>query len=255
MAKKKMVTNDDNHRPCVKGSDAQLSSDLCWKKAGIVFNKKRDEGFFAAVLFFLYRFSSRIFRCFLIKMMWHAFGSHYQFYSKTLRKIFSRYYGIDVGLYSHGGCFVIGKFPAGTKIGRYCSIAVTASALNVNHPMNLKSSHAFFFNPEVGYSNSDFVRHTQLTIGNDVWIGHNAIIVSSCSNIGDGAVIGAGAVVTKNIPPYAVVVANPGRIVRYRFSEKIIAELIESRWWDRPIEDLLSEFESFQAPLEADEVR
>lgn len=148
----------------------------------------------------------------------------------------------------------MGQFPPGTQIGRYCSIARRAFVLNVNHPLNTKSSHPFFFNPEVGYSDSDLVHHTRITIGNDVWIGHNAIIVSSCSHIGDGAIIGAGAVVTKNIPPYAIVVGNPGKIVRYRFSKNIIDELLASKWWEKSIEELIPEFESFQVPLGAGEV-
>ena len=74
--------------------------------------------------------------------------------------------------------------------------------------------------------------------GNDVWIGHNAIIMPNVKNIADGAVIAAGAVVNKDIPPYAVAVGNPSRIVRFRFSKEIIEELIASRWWEKSIEEI-----------------
>jgi len=70
--------------------------------------------------------------------------------------------------------------------------------------------------------------------------------MAGVSTIGDGAVIGAGAVVFKDVPPYAVVVGNPGRVVRYRFSADMIAQLLEEKWWERDIEDLAgSELEQF----------
>jgi len=84
---------------------------------------------------------------------------------------------------------------------------------------------------------------TRLNIGNDVWIGSNALLLPQTRNIGHGAVIGAGAVVNKDVPPYAVVVGNPGLVVRFRFPPKVIDELIASKWWDKPIEQLnMAEF-------------
>jgi carbonic anhydrase/acetyltransferase-like protein (isoleucine patch superfamily) len=69
------------------------------------------------------------------------------------------------------------------------------------------------------------------TIGNDVWMGHNVNILSGL-DIGDGAVIAAGAVVTKDVPAYAVMAGVPAAVKRLRFSEKIIERLLRSRWWD-----------------------
>lgn len=191
----------------------------------------------------------------VLKTLWHYMGRHYQFYSKTLRKIFSTYHKVEVGLYSHGGCFVPKAFPPGTRFGRYCSVSVSATAQSENHPMNLKSSHAFFFNPALGHTRADIVPHTNLTVGNDVWFGSNAIILPSCAQIGDGAVIGAGSVVNKNIPPYAIVVGNPARVVRYRFPKEVIEELLEAKWWEQSIEALLPEMKRFQTPLDGEEVR
>jgi acetyltransferase-like isoleucine patch superfamily enzyme len=94
-----------------------------------------------------------------------------------------------------------------------------------------------------------------LSIGNDVFIGHNAIILPTVEQIGDGAIIGAGSVVHKDVAPYAVVTGNPARVVRYRFSEKTIAQLLESRWWLRTIDELSSEIDSFQRPIEGKEIR
>ncbi len=71
------------------------------------------------------------------------------------------------------------------------------------------------------------------TIGNDVWIGSGALILSGAS-IGDGAVVAAHSVVTKPVPPYAIVAGNPARVVKYRFDEATIQELLALKWWDLP---------------------
>lgn len=70
-------------------------------------------------------------------------------------------------------------------------------------------------------------------VGNDVWIGNDAIIYSGVT-IGDGAVIAGQAVVTKSVPPYAIVGGNPAKIIRYRFDEKTIADFLRLKWWDLP---------------------
>ena len=76
-----------------------------------------------------------------------------------------------------------------------------------------------------------------ITIGNDVFIGMNVTILDGVT-IGDGAIIGAGAVVNKDIPPYAIAVGNPIRIVKYRFEENVVKELLELKWWNLPEENL-----------------
>ncbi len=169
-----------------------------------------------------------------------------EYYSPTLRKIFLEYYGVEIGIHTHGGCFVPGNYDHHTKIGRYCSIAMTSRAMNRNHPMEYKSMHAYFFNPKLGMCSKDTVEYVPLSIGNDVWIGHNAIIMPNVTSIGDGAVVGAGAVVNKEVPPYGVVVGNPGRVVRYRFSEERIQELLAEKWWEKDIDELKGSIEDFQ---------
>ena len=116
--------------------------------------------------------------------------------------------------------------------------------------MNLKSTHPLFYNPFLGYAEKDLLTRTELTIGNDVWIGHNAILLSGVSSIGDGAIIGAGAVVHQDVPPYAVMVGNPARVIRYRFSEETIGKLLEEKWWEKSFDELKPEFGIFQKPLE-----
>ncbi|EHM03095.1 bacterial transferase hexapeptide repeat protein [Acetobacteraceae bacterium AT-5844] len=80
-------------------------------------------------------------------------------------------------------------------------------------------------------------RGQKILIGNDVWIGAEVVILKGVS-IGDGAVIGAGAVVTRDIPPYAVVAGNPARVLRYRFDQQTISELMELKWWELPPEQI-----------------
>lgn len=245
----------DNENKVGSPEISTTNTEFYWKTRNVEFSHKRDSGMQAQFLFSLYRFNSTLMRHLIMKYLWHYLGRHFQFHSKTVRRIFSAYHKLDIGMYSHGGCFIRRAFPPGTRIGRYSSIAVSATAQSENHPMNLKSSHAFFFNPALGFSQGDIVPHTHLTIGNDVWMGTNAILLPSCGKVGDGAVIGAGAVVNKDIPPYAVVVGNPARVVRFRFAKEIIEELLESRWWEKSIEELRPEFENFQVPIEGGNVR
>ena len=215
----------------------------------VKFNSRRDEGFVGRLLYRLYSQNLINLRNWVCRLFWHVLGEHYQFYSQTYRKILKDFHGVEVGLYSHGGCCNPGQFPAGTQFGRYCSISQSACSHNANHPINTESSHAFFFNPRLGYVDEDRLERTKLEVGNDVWMGDNAIILPTCSKIGDGAVIGAGAVINKNVPPYAVVLGNPGRVVRYRFSKEKIAELLDSKWWEQDIDQLLDRFDDFQRPL------
>lgn len=209
------------------------------------------------LLFFLYGITKRrIIRSFIRNLVPRLEGG--QLLSLTIRRIFSFYHNIDIGLYSQGGCFVLNNFsttPPMTTIGRYCSIANTACAFNASHPMNLMSSSAIFFNPAFGYSKKDILTRTELNIGNDVWIGHNAIIMPTVSIIGDGAVIGAGALVYQDVPPYAVVIGVPGRVVRRRFSQDIIDKLQAAKWWEKSLFKLLDNLDEFQKPLEGDVVR
>ncbi len=172
-----------------------------------------------------------------------------EFESSTLREIFRRFHGVDVGLYTHGGCFVPHSFGRGTTIGRYSSIARTAFAATLNHPMDRKSMHGYFFNPNLGLTDTERV-YSPLEIGHDVWLGHNSIIQPGVGKIGTGAVVGAGAVVFKDVPPYAVVVGNPGRVVRYRFKPETIETLLAEEWWKKDIAALRTEISAFTRPLE-----
>ncbi|MEJ2142405.1 MAG: CatB-related O-acetyltransferase [Gammaproteobacteria bacterium] len=168
------------------------------------------------ILYKLYGIKRNIVKKLILRILYSIDGPNYTLYSQTLRKIFADYHDVNIGMYSMGGCFVPGAFPIKTTIGRYSSIAMGVLGFGANHPMNLKSSHGLFFNPTLGLAKERLVDDSPLEIGNDVWIGQNAIILPSVKKIGDGAVIGAGVVVNKDIPPYAVVTGHPGRVVKVK---------------------------------------
>jgi virginiamycin A acetyltransferase len=172
-----------------------------------------------------------------------------EFHSVTLRTIFSKYWGVEVGLYTHGACFKPWAVDRETTIGRYCSIAGGVHIVNHNHPLSFKGTSGLFFNPALGLSDRWLVEYNPLDIGNDVWIGANAVVLPEVSRIGDGAVIGAGAVVNRDVPPYAVVLGNPGRVVKYRFPPEVIARLLEEKWWEKDLDDL-GDITEFQVPLD-----
>lgn len=89
-----------------------------------------------------------------------------------------------------------------------------------------------------------------INIGNDVWIGRGATVLPGVS-IGHGAVVGADAVVTRDVPPYAIVAGNPARVIRFRFSEATIPRMLEIRWWDWNDEKIKMEVDALTGPIDA----
>jgi len=187
----------------------------------------------AEILYRLYGFKRA--RIIVIRIIGRLEGGEY--YSRTLRKIFKNYHQIEVGLYSYG-CFEAENINPLTCIGRYCSFAKGVSIFNGNHPLEHKSLHPFFFNPKLRIVQEEQVERRYISVGNDVWIGKNAIITASVNRIGNGAVIGAGAVVTKDVPDYAVVAGNPAKTIKYRFHRDVIERLVLEKWWDKDIEEI-----------------
>lgn len=99
------------------------------------------------------------------------------------------------------------------------------------------------------------VEYNPIKIGNDVWIGCNSLILPGVSVIGDGAVVGAGSIVTHDIPPYAIVAGNPARIIRYRFQKEVIKELLASKWWEKSIHEIQPHIYEFQKPYKNNNLR
>lgn len=126
-----------------------------------------------------------------------------------------------------------------TTIGKYCSIAAQTRINPGNHPLDrVMLSHVSYRSSAYGLGPDDpaffdWRRSSPVRLGHDVWVGHGAIILPG-RRIGTGAAIGAGTVVTKDVPPFAVVVGNPGRVLRLRFPEAIVDALQRIAWWDWP---------------------
>lgn len=113
-----------------------------------------------------------------------------------------------------------------TKIGKFCSIANLCTLGAQSHRVDLFTTSSVL---------GSTATHT--SIGHDVWIGSSAVVIAGVT-VGHGAVIGAGAIVTKDVPPYAIVVGNPARVLRYRFEPDVIEKLLASRWWDLSLEEI-----------------
>ena len=131
------------------------------------------------------------------------------------------------------------------KIGRYCSIAKHAKIGLLQHPTNWLGSTTRMYNrEELNYNEFTgkdveaipFVSQKLTEIGNDVWIGNGAALMTGVK-VGDGAIVAAGAVVTHDVPPYAIVGGVPARVIKYRFDEATIKELLELQWWRYDIAD------------------
>ena len=138
-------------------------------------------------------------------------------------------------------------------IGKFCSIACGAKFLfnSANHKMASLSTYTFpLFFEEWGLKKENVAQawdqKGDIMIGNDVWIGYEAVILSGVT-IGDGAVIGCRAVVTKDIPPYTIVGGVPAKPIRKRFDEETIKELQKIKWWDWPEEKSTEKIQAIQA--------
>lgn len=123
--------------------------------------------------------------------------------------------------------------------------------LRSNHRTDLISNYQLGF-AYTGDSNGpdQLVLRGNTVVGNDVWIGARALIMSGV-NIGNGAVVAAGSVVTKDVPPYAIVGGNPAKIIRYRFDASVIDKLQQIAWWDWPDDKIQAELPSLLSEPDA----
>ncbi|CAK7032245.1 MAG: Virginiamycin A acetyltransferase [Eubacterium sp.] len=137
-------------------------------------------------------------------------------------------------------------------IGKFCSIACGARFLfnSANHTMRSLSTYPFpLFFEEWGLDSKDVTaawdNKGDIVVGNDVWIGYEAVVLAGVT-IGDGAVIGTRAVVTKDVPPYTIVGGVPAQPIKKRFPDKAVADLLEIRWWDWPREKIARNLTAIQ---------
>ncbi len=148
---------------------------------------------------------------------------------------------VSVGRFTYGTPqFMLWDLNEKITIGSFCSIANDVAIFGGGEHFNNRittSPLRLFFSEDMGAWLEDCTSKGPTTIGNDVWIGYRAIILSGVS-IGDGAIIGAGSVVTKDVKPYAIVAGNPARLIRYRFNKSTIKAMSKLKWWDWDLDQI-----------------
>ena len=157
--------------------------------------------------------------------------------------------GCEVGRYT----YIYNSIVVSAEIGSFCSIARGCIIGGAAHPTDWVSTSPVFYNGEnimrTNFSTNDFTKYKKTVIGNDVWIGNNCIIKGGIT-IGDGAIIGMGSVVTHDVPPYEIWAGNPAHLIRKRFDDETIKQLIEIKWWDMSEEELQEIGDLFKNPEE-----
>lgn len=140
------------------------------------------------------------------------------------------------------------------KIGRFCSISWLNTIGGDDHDYKLISTHPFYYNPHFGFTDDweyknkkdeEDIKNSPCVVGNDVWIAANCNINRNV-HVGNGAIIAAGAVVTKDVEPYTIVAGVPAKPIGKRFDEETIKRLEEIKWWDFPEEYLKKNIELFK---------
>lgn len=188
-----------------------------------------------------YIVKSLIYRC---RRLWggHFYKTFFEGNNKVARSSIVMFSCIGYGTYMGNNCNLVN-----TKIGRYCSIADHVKVCLGTHPIDYVSTFPSFYydtTSQIGftfhigaplykkiYKFPEGESEYQITIGNDVWIGSHTILLGGIT-IGNGAIVAAGSVVVKDVPPYSIVGGNPAKVIKMRFSEDVIDALEKIEWWN-----------------------
>jgi virginiamycin A acetyltransferase len=165
---------------------------------------------------------------------------HHEMTSFELRDEFRKKHEIEVGLYSYG-CFDPRRIGRKVRIGRYCSFAPNAYVYTRNHGIDFLSTTPYLYSRSLGIVREDTIPHDEVVIGDDVWLGHGAVVLSEAESIGRGSVIAAGAIVTRPIEPYTIAGGIPARPLRRRFADLVIERIESLRWWEWDLDTFQSE--------------
>ncbi|WP_339865816.1 CatB-related O-acetyltransferase [uncultured Algoriphagus sp.] len=203
------------------------------------------------ILVNLYFVLPKLFRNTLTKFILSREGGY--MYSNTIRTIYSKERNVTIGYGSYGGCFSKKNIPSGVTFGNYCSIAPEIRIFRANHPKENFTSHPFLYNPIAGFVKKDMLDRPSLIVGHDVWIGELAIILPGVKNIGNGAIVGAGSVVTKDVDPYQIVAGNPAKVIGSRFNTKIVSSLEQTQWWNFSKDELLNQVDYLKNIIRTDQ--
>jgi virginiamycin A acetyltransferase len=157
---------------------------------------------------------------------------------------------IGFGTNINGPAYLSSRKNAPITIGRYCAIGYNLRIRVRNHYTGYANLQSKFQN-KYNFPSLASIKGP-VTIGNNVWIGDNVIILSGVT-IGDGAVIGAGSIVTKDAPPFSIAVGNPAKVIKKRFSDNVIKQLLEIQWWNWPERRIKRNRQFFETDLKNDD--
>jgi acetyltransferase-like isoleucine patch superfamily enzyme len=135
-------------------------------------------------------------------------------------------------------------------IGKFCSIGPYVNIGLGMHPIDRFSTSPIFYNPNNFFKiklvkDANFIEYKNVIIGNDVWIGASSTILDGV-RIGDGSIIAAGAVVTKDVPAYSIVGGVPAKVIKYRFDNETISKMKKVNWWNKDLEELKKFSDSYE---------